>query len=333
MTVNTENLDLLALMPCSVKAPMEEELSRRIREIAEKYGQELRFKIMSNAVKQERFFETLAFSTRPEELPNIMLAPGISRFFYKDFMRRFRDTGCFESVCAEELSSAYEELGIADPAGCYDIIGFNPLIMLVDRTRDPDLSVPGSWGDLLRPEYRRRVAFRGHTTKHFCESVLFAYHKLFGKESLYRLGMSVKCCLHPAEMVKLAGTGRPDAPDVSVLPLSFAKFVRETEKVRLVWPKEGALVNPVVMLVKKDSPPAVREIGRMIAGPELGTFLQDAGFYSVCKHAESPLSGERKYYWLGWDFLLQTDLFALLEELNGIMCSTAQAAEEKEDRL
>jgi ABC-type Fe3+ transport system substrate-binding protein len=304
--------------------------SGRIREIVEKSGEELRFRILSNAVKQENFFDMIAHTERPEELPNIMLAPGISRFFYKDFTRRFRDTGCFSSVCADELSPAYRELGIADPEGYYDLIGFNPLIMLVDRTRDPSLPVPRRWSDLLKPEYRRRIAFRSHTGHHFCESILFAYYKEYGKESLFRLGETVKCCLHPAEMVKLAGSRLAQAPDVSILPLSFAKFVRESETVSLVWPEEGALVNPVVMLVKRDASPAVREIGRMIAGPEIGTFLQDAGFYSVCKHAECPLNETRKYYWLGWDFLLNNDLFALLKELNDCMDAAVLNAEAEE---
>jgi hypothetical protein len=323
-----ENLDLLALMPCSVKAPMEEEISRRISDISRQFGEELRFKILSNAVKQESFFGILSESVSPEELPNIMLAPGISRFFYKDFTKRFRDSGCFASVCAGELSPVYEALNIADPQGFYDIIAFNPLIMLVDKTRDASLPVPESWGDLLKPEYRRRVAFRGHNNSHFCESILFSYFKLFGKDSLSLLGQSVKCQLHPAEMVKYAGTRLPEAPDISVLPLSFAKFVRERSAVQLVWPKEGALVNPVVMLTKSDASPAVKAAARMIAGPGIGSYLQDAGFYSVCSHAESPLTGGRKYYWLGWDFLLGTDLSGLLDELNGIMCKEVKTGGE-----
>ena len=331
-----KKLDLLALMPCSVKVPLEGLIHARIREIGVANDVEPEIKIVSNAVAQENVYAMLSEARSLEDLPDIMIAPGISKFFYPDFVERFINRGCFRSSVEAVTDPQFLRLGVADPLGYYGILAFNPLVFLVDKTRDKSMPTPRRFEDLLDPVFERRVAFRGHTGKSFCESILLAYYKCFGEESLKRLGGAVKCRLHPSEMVKLAGSGRTDAPDVSVLPLSFAKFVKESEYVQIVWPEQGAIVNPLVMLTKADVSVTVQEIGKMLFNEEIGDIFKSAGFYSVCSGAPDALPSGNGYYWLGWDFLREHDLGELVARLNDIMCLTAGDAnyvggEDEED--
>jgi hypothetical protein len=319
----TKNLNLLALMPCSVKIPLEEIIHNKTREIGAADGDTPQIKIVSNAVAQENVYAILSRARTLDDLPDIMIAPGISKFFYPDFVERFISKGCFKANVSDVIAPEFLELGVADPLGYYGILAFNPLVFLVDKTRDKDMVTPRRFEDLLDPMYKRRVAFRGHDGKSFCESILLTYYKCFGEESLKTLGGSVKCRLHPSEMVKLAGSGKDNAPDVSVLPLSFAKFVKKNENVEIVWPEQGAIVNPLVMLTKAETSVTVREIDRILSGEEIGAIFRSAGFYSVCKGAPDTLPTGKGYYWIGWDFLRSNDLGMLVSRLNDVMCAAA----------
>ena len=325
------NLNLLALMPCSVKVPLEKLIHARVREIGTANDLAPNIRITSNAVAQENVYAMLSGAETLDELPDIMISPGISKFFYPDFVERFISRGCFKSSVVDATASAFQQLGITDPLGYYGILAFNPLVFLVDKTRDKDIPTPRRFEDLLDPVYTRRVAFRGHDGKSFCESILLTYYKCFGEESLITLGGSVKCRLHPSEMVKLAGSGKDEAPAVSLLPLAFAKFVKENENVEIVWPEQGAIVNPLVMLTKAEVSDTVREISNMLAGEEIGEIFRSAGFYSVCSGAPDPLPHDKRYFWLGWDFLRSNDLSELVAQLNGIMCAAAGDANNETD--
>ena len=328
-----KKLDLLALMPCSVKVPLEKLIHARVREIGMANSAAPEIKIVSNAVAQENVYAMLSEAKSLDDLPDIMIAPGISKFFYPDFVERFINRGCFRSSVREATTPAFLDLGIADPLGYYGILAFNPLVFLVDKTKDPGLPTPRRYEDLLDPVYKGRVAFRGHDGKSFCESILLTYYKCFGEESLKALGESVKSRLHPSEMVKFAGSGREEAPDVSVLPLAFAKYVKKNKNVEILWPEQGAIVNPLVMLTKADVSVTIREIDKMLSGDEIGAIFQSAGFYSVCKGAPDPLAPapltldslapDKKYYWLGWDFLRGNNIAELVEHLNEVMCAAA----------
>ena len=245
-----------------------------------------------------------------------MVSPGFSRFFYPDFKEQYRNKGYFKTVCDYSPSALYSDLQIPDPEGFYDIIAFNPLVFLVDKTKHPDLPTPTKWADLLKPCYEGLIAYRGHSDRAFCEGVLLNIFKDFGYEGIIPLAKSVKCRLHPSEMVKFAGSGKEEAPAISVIPVFFANTVKKHKDVSIVWPEDGAIVNPLVMLVKKDASEKVRELGHFLAGAEIGQVVHSAGYYSVFPELDNPGFLGGSYKWLGWDFLLKQDVGKLMTELN-----------------
>ncbi len=314
-----DQLDLLALLPCPVKLTLEQKLHQLIHKINEYYDTELQYKIVSNAVAQADIFQEIELCKSMDDLPNIMIAPGFSRFFYKDFVDRFRKRGFFESVCCETVSNVYQRLGISDPDSYYDLIAFNPLVFLVDKTRDQDYPTPRNWSDIVNNGYKNMIAYRGHTDREFCEGILLNIYKEFGREGIRRLGETVKCRLHPAQMVKYAGSKKEEAPAISILPYSFACMVKQNPKVEIVWPEDGAIVNPLVMLVKKGCSQAVKELAGAIAGGEIANIFMEGGFYSIHKAEGEKEEEARPYQWLGWDFIKNNKLHELLKELNQTM--------------
>ena len=317
MVTSVPGLNLLAMMPCPLKVPVEQQVSEKIQSMMNEDKDKLfSYQIVSNAVKQENVFLNVAQAKTIEDLPDIMIAPGFSRFFYPEFADKFRLTGCFESVCTYPPSELYADLQIPDPEGYYDITAFNPLIFLVDKTNHPDLPTPKKWEDLLNPCYENLISYRGHNDRAFCEGVLLTVFKEYGYDGIAALARTIKSRLHPAEMARLAGSGKEEAPAISVIPAFFANTARKSKNVTAVWPEDGAIANPLVMLVKKDVPEEVRELGRYLAGKEIGETMHSAGYYSVFPDLHSPDFLGHKYNWLGWDFLFSHNLSALMAELN-----------------
>lgn len=321
-----KRLDLLALMPCPLKVALEKEISIVIKEINSDYKTSLTCRIVSNAVAQEEIFNEIALCKSLEDLPNLMIAPGFSRFFYHDFTKNFRRAGCFESIAGPAPAKVFRELKIMDPEGYYDILAFNPLVFLVDKTKDRELATPLRWSDLTRSEYRRKVAYRGHNDREFCEGILLNVYKEMGIEGIRKLGESVKCRLHPAQMAKYAGSKSEAAPSVSVIPYSFACMARPNKHVEIVWPEDGAIVNPLVMLVKKDCTPAVKKLAMELSATKIGSIFSKGGFYPLCPGDMENLES-RSFKWLGWEFITNNNLHSLLKDLNQTMLEIVHNSE------
>jgi ABC-type Fe3+ transport system substrate-binding protein len=307
--------NVMALMPCAVKVPMEAKIAGYIKN----KNLSLKYEILSNAVVQADFFEDLKTIEDIDKLPDVMIAPGFSRFFFPSFVERFIKTGAFQSSLDFEVSAAYQESGVIDPNAYYDIVAVNPLVFLVDQTNYPDLEPPRKWADLLSSQYEQKIAFRGHTDEDLCEGILFEIYQNHGIEGIKRLARNIKSRLHPSQMVALAGSKKAEAPFISVIPLSFANLVKESDTIQVIWPEDGAVMNPVVMLTKKNCSEDAKVVSRYFISEEVGDLFSEVGFCSLRPGLEARMPRFGKYKWIGWDFLLQTDVKKLHEELNQVV--------------
>jgi len=331
-TTRERTYDLIGLMPCAVKVPMEKKVSAFVQNASQAQGARLHYQILSNAVMQEDILAGIDQAQGEDDLPNIMIAPGFGRFFHQPFVERFRDKGVFSSVFTETPSKAFNDMGIIDQAGHYDIIAFNPLVLLVDKTRDPGLPTPRSWMDLCDEAFEDKVALRGSNDIDVCESILFSYYQWGGAKALQALGRASHSRLHPAEMVKIAGTHVPDAPAVFAIPFGFAKLVRPRPEIEIVWPSEGAIVNPILMATKRNATPAVKGLARFFIGPEGGQVFESNGLCSVCPGLAQAVPEDASYHWVGWDFLDSIDVDQFKEECNEVVAEVFQARKGRPPR-
>jgi len=176
----------------------------------------------------------------------------------------------------------------------------------------------------LTENFEKTVAYRGHSDSQFCEGVLLNMYKDLGEEGIEKLAKSVKCRLHPAEMVKYAGSKMKESPAVSVIPYSFACMVGNKKNVEIIWPEDGAILNPLVMLVKTDCSQAVKDLANKIADKEIEDLFLEGGFFSIYNQENKHNMGER-FKWLGWDFILNNNLEGILNKLNQIMFNEVNA--------
>lgn len=315
---DTVNTNLLALMPCPLKIPFEQKVSMFVQGLKRTHSVDLNYQIVSNATQQLGFFSKLALCEDAAELPDIMMAPGFSGFFFRRFLERFVNKGFFQFVIPYETNETLKNVGIPDAFHQYTIPCFNPTVLVVDRTLHRDLPLPETWADLLRPEYTGLLALRGHTDDDFCEGILMNTYKDHGLDGIAKLGRATKTGLHPSQMVKYIGSGNPDSPAVSAMPYSFAQLVKEKKHVTLIWPQDGAIVNPLIMMVKAGLPPHLKELAEYIVGREIGEIFAGAFFPSIHPKAQNQLPENASLKWLGWDFLKSNDIEKLKESLNQV---------------
>ena len=312
------NLNLFALLPCPLKVPLEQAFHGFLAALPQELRVRLTFCIEGNANSQLDYadyadhFDTLA------DMPDIIVTPGINSFFHPHFVERFIKTGQFASVNVFSGDRHLADMGITDPDSHYTMLAMNLLVLVVDHTRLGNRRVPENWSDLLEPEYAKSLAIRGNHDGTFCETLLLALFKDFGSAGLSRLGCNVAWGWHPSQMVKAAGSGREDTPAISVMPLFFANNIKNQGNVSIVWPGDGALVSPVTMLVKADKRQELRPLIEFLIGPEVAGICAGAAFPAVHPGVDNRLPEHATFKWIGWDYLKNHDLKALIADTNAV---------------
>lgn len=318
-SVEADNLNLLALLPCPLKVPLEEAFNKFLKKSGIKEKHKLKYLIESNANNQLSYNKYVSQFESIDDIPDIVISSGVNCFYSKSFVKKFIDKDLFVDVAAADYISnkSLEGVGIKDPGGNYTIFSMNILVMVADLTKIGELPLPETWGDLLVPEYNKKVVIRGQKNN-FCETTLLAVYKEYGYEGIKNLGRSVMAGWHPAQMVKMAGTGREDAPAISVMPYFYTRTIKNKDKVKVIWPKDGAIISPVTMLVKKSKYNQLKEIAEFFTGTEAGRICAGAYFPALNPEVDNKIPEDAAFNWIGWDFIKSKDMSALVDDLNRI---------------
>lgn len=311
---SSKHLNMLSLLPCPLKVPMQSELKLFLDYLREEKNLPLNYCIESFFNDHLDYEDYLEYFEEADEIPDIIMTAGYS-FFYKNFMERFVAKGVFADVINRPIHSRLAESGIIDPDGHFSVIAINILVMVVDENRLGGVPMPQSWGDLLKPAYENKVVMRGHGDI-FCDVVQMNYYKDYGETGVEQLGRSVKYGLHPAQMIKELTSNRSDVPPIHIMPYFFYKTMKECTNIKVIWPEEGALSYPVSVLIKKDKMEELQELTNYLMGPEIGRICSDAHFPAVHADIKNTLPEKAKLKWLGWDFIKNHDMKVLVETMN-----------------
>ncbi|ADU27610.1 ABC transporter substrate-binding protein [Ethanoligenens harbinense] len=303
-------LSFFGLLPCPVKVPFEDRFRTFARRTFTEQGRRLAYYIEGNANHHVPFRDYLNTVEDPDRLPDILLAPGYNMFFEKNFQQRFVRTGVFSDCLAYEPSLL--ENGLRDPGGNYSLLAMNTLVIMADETRAP--FVPESWDDLLDERLEKQLGVRGDG-KSFCDALLTYFDKHYGEDGIRRLARSVQEGMHPAQAVVQLTRPKPGQPSVYVVPYFYARTV-QNPNARIIWPKEGALLNPVFLMVKTGKAGEHKEILEFLTGPETAAAFNCAGLFSTCAGADQTLLKDRTYHWIGWEYLSNPDIGDVLAGLN-----------------
>lgn len=306
-----QRLNLLALLPCPIKCAVENAFENYIE------LENIKFDclIESNANNNLKYDEYIKKFKTIDDIPDIVITSGLNNFYGQEFKKNFIDKGYFESVAINNPIDKLKE--IKDPKGVYTIIAVNLLVIVVNLERIGELPMPDKWEDLLSAEFENKVVIRGEQDK-FCETTLLIIFKEYGEDGVRKLGRSVVDGWHPAQMVKSIAKNSQEGPVISVMPYFFTKTISNQEKVKIIWPKEGAIVSPVTMLVKKSKAKKLQKLIKFFLEDEVGEICVRSDFPSLNPKVNLKLPKEACFNWIGWDFIDKYDVTEVVEVLNKI---------------
>lgn len=298
------SLHFLAMLPCGLRNPFKELLEAHIQ-AQPNYYKGLNYLAEGNVNHEMSFYPKLDQVTVESELPDIIIASDVNNFFHRPFVDRFINKGVFQTYSPYAPNAYLNNIGFCDPSHHYTMLTANMLVMVVDKTRLGTRPMPSVWCDILDAAFANDIIMRGEDD-FFCNAVLLPFFRDHGMSAIEAMARNIKSGKHPAEMVKLAGSGKPEAATVYIMPYFFAKKIQSCE-VQIVWPGDGAIASPVFMLVKQAASDKHQSILNFLMSESMGKMLVARYFPSIHPDVDNHhLPSEVK--WLGWDFLSNNDL-------------------------
>ncbi len=309
--------DLVAYLPCPIKVPFEQ----AIHEYLFSQGSpEYSLQIEGNANKNEADYEALIGAKSADELPSLLITPGVNQLFGSQFLTHVLDSGQYADAASYSKDTARPEDALRDPLGYATVLAANVTLMVVDHSQLGTRPKPKRWEDLLAPDFAGAVLMRGNG-KTYCETTLLAWHQMFGQAGLTQIGRSVREGCHPAQMAKVAGTGQAGGAAVYVMPYFFARNIRYQDKISLIWPDEGVIASPVTLLAKRAIAPGLRQFAEWLAGPTMARLFSRAGLPTPHPEVDSGLPAGTRYLWPGWERARSTDLSSELSSAEAAFAS------------
>ena len=253
---------------------------------------------------------------KKENLPDILLSAGFDLFFDKKLMGAFIDNKEFNcSVETMNKDFCNDYIDLRDGKKNYAIIGVVPAGMVVNTAVLNGKKVPQTWADLVSGEYEHSLSLPFRDLDLFNSVLLHIYAK-FGSEGVTNLAKACREFLHPAQMVKKSNSAGSGKPAISITPYFFSKMIKDNPNMQIVWPKDGAIIVPIFMLVKKETEAVTKPFADFFLSERAGNvFARNGYFPSTNAQVDNRLDKDKKFLWLGWDFIYKNDIGSLLQKL------------------
>ncbi len=312
-------LKIEGVLPCPIRIPLVEEFEKfnlefckKNEEMLEKANYKVSYDLRSANLGIDWICDQVKTGDE-KEIPDILISAGFELFFDKKLMGKFIEEKKFHSTI-EKMNSDFcnDELDLRDKKNNYAIIGIVPAIFIVNEDALNGREAPKTWEDLLKPEFKNSVSVPFQDLDLF-NAVLLTMYKRFGDEGIRKLANSCGKFLHPAQMVK---GKKEEVSAVNVAPYFFTKMLRENSSSYAVWPEDGAIIAPIFMLAKTEPKEIIQPFSDFLMSEEVGRVFADSGFFpSTHPAVDNKIPSDKKFSWIGWDFLYDNDVSELLERL------------------
>jgi ABC-type Fe3+ transport system substrate-binding protein len=252
-----------------------------------------------------------------EKFPSVVSDSGYGEFFQGELLKNPEKRAWFaEQPEIKPAASLFGDLDLRDPLGIFHIFGAMPYVLLVNHNRLKGRNVPRRIADLTLPEYRQSIG-TGFEEDDISELLLMEIHKEQGEEGIRSLAQNIGFVGRAPEMAANA-VGNRDGCCVYFMSWFFAHAVPKRDYLEIIWPEDGAVLNPMYALFKKDQGARQKACAEFLFGETLGQSMADGWFAHINPGVKHKLPGEAKLRWVGWDYLYEKDITRRVEEIEAV---------------
>ncbi len=303
---------MTGVLPCPIRLSLEEAMqsSEKIQNISEKPRYDLQAASMGIDYIKKSFDKEKGTS------PDVILSVGFEYFFGKKVQKEMFVDGDY-MFKQPKMSKHFDNdiINLKDPKERYFVLAMVPCVFLVNTKVLGDRKFD-SWSDLVKPEFENSLSIPLGDLDMF-NAICLNIYKDHGYEGIRQLKKANSQSLHPAEMANAFKKENP--PAISIIPYFFTKMVFNTKDIKVVWPKDGAIISPIFLMAKKDKQKEVDTIIDFFRNEEVDDLLSANGkFPSTLDTAKYHLTEEQKLKWVGWDFIYENDVDEILAECEKI---------------
>ena len=202
------------------------------------------------------------------------------------------------------------------------MVGVVPAVMLVNPAELKGRKCPETWEDLLSPEFEKSISIPMGDLDLY-NAALITLHSRFGYDGIRKLKNNFLDSLHPSQMVK-ADKLKANKPAITIIPYFFTKMLPERSEMFVNWPKDGAIISPIFMLIKNRESASLDKTAKFLSSKETGEILSKQGYFpSVHPDVENNVE-DRKFLWAGWNYLYENDIDQILDNCTKILIENTQ---------
>jgi hypothetical protein len=307
--------DLLALLPCPLKTPLE----RAFRD-GPGATPGCAFELEGNANHDPAWSKIASGWQDLGAFPDILLVSGFNFLYGRKFRTRFIEKGLYARIPRGPLGPLAAESGLADPEGHYAMICANILVIACNVDKLGSRVIPRGFADLCGGSFDSSVLLRGKAGQ-WCETTLLGVDSVIGSAGVEGLSRAVLGPAHPSEMIKRLCD--PADPAVAcIIPWFFSKQFSRSPNIAVVWPCEGAIASPVAMLVKDQAVGRLKDVWTFFVSRESARICEGALFPPVTATGNPPYSGTGPIVWPGWQRIYEGDILEDVEKLQSLFSSS-----------
>lgn len=311
-----EGINILGLLPCPVANPILEKL----KEFEEGSELKLNYDLKAAAHGLDWLKDDVKKETNPDNLADIFISAGFDLFFDEELMGKFRKESVFKdgtkfSAYNKDFQNDY--INLKDPTGAYSMLAVVPAVFLINKKELGDREAPKTWVDLLKPEFEKSVSLPVSDFDLF-NAILLNINKKYGEEGVRKLGKSLIQSMHPAQMIK-SDRLKSNKPAVTIMPYFFSRMAKEGGAMTAQWPEDGSIISPIFMLTKEKKLNEMEGLIDFLASKQLGEILSHQGLFpSISPEVDNGIDEDKKYMWLGWDYIMENNLQDLIHRCEEI---------------
>jgi len=315
---DAEALNIVGLLPCPVRIPLLEGFNTFIKDYTENHDVIINHELKAASMGLDWVEKNLIGVEDPKDLPDLFISAGFDMFFDEEMIGKFKRQNIFaDTTKLDKFNPEFEEISLKDPKNHYAMLGVVPAVFLINQKELGDIPMPTSWEDLMNPVFEKRVSLPVGDFDLF-NGILLNIHKHYGDEGVKMLGRSLLESMHPSQMVK-SDRRKTNKPIVTIMPYFFTKMVKEGGPMAAVWPKDGAIISPIFMLSKQEKIEKLQPVIDFFASKQVGEILSHSGLFpSVHPEVSNHIPEENKYMWLGWDYIYNNDISALIKHCENL---------------